>query len=162
MPDPANTGREPEPDSTDAEIPAVVDRESFEAQLDALRAREKAHTHEGDGIAAARRRLPMVEVDSATGLTGPDGPLTPRSCSSARIAALSVRRLNRWIHLVRERLGAVVVSPGRVAGHVGAFGPARRDAGAVCGHADAGVCWRWSSGGRAGRLGSAGRGREGL
>ena len=38
--------------------------------------REKAHTHEGDAIAAARRRLPMVEVDAAIPLTGPDGPVT--------------------------------------------------------------------------------------
>ena len=43
--------------------PAVVDRGTFQAELDALRVREKAHTREGDAIAAARRRLPMVEVD---------------------------------------------------------------------------------------------------
>lgn len=42
--------------------PARVDRATFQAERDALRAREKAHTHEGDAIAAARRRLPMVEV----------------------------------------------------------------------------------------------------
>jgi predicted dithiol-disulfide oxidoreductase (DUF899 family) len=44
-------------------VPAVVDRGTFQAELDALRVREKAHTREGDAIAAARRRLPMVEVD---------------------------------------------------------------------------------------------------
>ena len=38
--------------------------------------REKAHTREGDAIAAARRRLPMVEVDANLALTGPGGPLT--------------------------------------------------------------------------------------
>ena len=52
--------------------PKVVDRTTFDAQLDALRVREKAHTHEGDAIAAARRRLPTVEVDPAT-LIGPRG-----------------------------------------------------------------------------------------
>ncbi len=57
-------------------MPAAVDRATFQAELDALRVREKAHTHEGDSIAAARRRLPMVEVDPTTPLTGPDGPLT--------------------------------------------------------------------------------------
>jgi predicted dithiol-disulfide oxidoreductase (DUF899 family) len=57
-------------------LPAVVDRATFQAELDALRAREKAHTREGDAIAAARRRLPMVEVDAATPLIGPHGPLT--------------------------------------------------------------------------------------
>jgi predicted dithiol-disulfide oxidoreductase (DUF899 family) len=59
-----------------ATVPAVVDRASFQAELDALRVREKAHTHEGDAIAAARRRLPMVELDSTIGLTGPQGPVT--------------------------------------------------------------------------------------
>jgi hypothetical protein len=44
-------------------LPAVVDRATFQAELDRLRVREKAHTREGDAIAAARRRLPMVEVD---------------------------------------------------------------------------------------------------
>jgi predicted dithiol-disulfide oxidoreductase (DUF899 family) len=59
-----------------AAVPAVVDRAAFEAELDALRVREKAHTREGDAIAAARRRLPMVEVDATTALTGPRGPVT--------------------------------------------------------------------------------------
>jgi predicted dithiol-disulfide oxidoreductase (DUF899 family) len=57
-------------------VPAVVDRATFQTQLEALRVREKAHTREGDAIAAARRRLPMVEVDSAIELMGPDGPVT--------------------------------------------------------------------------------------
>ena len=43
-------------------MPAVAGRSTFQADLDALRAREKAHTREGDAIAAARRRLPMVEM----------------------------------------------------------------------------------------------------
>src|SRR5580692_9569332 len=56
--------------------PKVVDRATFQAELDALRVREKAHTHEGDAIAAARRRLPMVEVDGATPLIGERGAVT--------------------------------------------------------------------------------------
>jgi predicted dithiol-disulfide oxidoreductase (DUF899 family) len=59
-----------------ADAPAVVDRDVFQAELDALRLREKSHTREGDAIAAARRRLPMVEVDGTAELIGPDGPLT--------------------------------------------------------------------------------------
>ena len=55
--------------------PLVADRAAFQAELDRLRAREKAHTREGDAIAAARRRLPMVEVDARTPLTGADGPV---------------------------------------------------------------------------------------
>jgi predicted dithiol-disulfide oxidoreductase (DUF899 family) len=56
--------------------PPVVDRAVFQAELDRLRMREKAHTHEGDAIAAARRRLPVVEVDASIALTGPRGPVT--------------------------------------------------------------------------------------
>ena len=56
--------------------PQVVDRITFQAQLDALRVREKAHMREGDAIAAARRRLPMVEVDGATPLIGERGAVT--------------------------------------------------------------------------------------
>jgi predicted dithiol-disulfide oxidoreductase (DUF899 family) len=56
--------------------PAAVDRDIFQAGLDALRVREKAHTREGDAIAAARRRLPMVEMDPSLPLTGPNGRLT--------------------------------------------------------------------------------------
>ena len=41
-----------------------------------MRVREKAHTREGDAIAAARRRLPMVEVDGATPLIGERGAVT--------------------------------------------------------------------------------------
>ena len=63
--------------TTDApEMPPVVDRATFQAQLDRLRAREKAHTHESDAIAAARRRLPMVEMEPSTPLIGPQGPVT--------------------------------------------------------------------------------------
>jgi predicted dithiol-disulfide oxidoreductase (DUF899 family) len=65
-------------DSTRNELgaPRVVDRSTFQAELDALLLREKAHTKEGDAIAAARRRLPMVEVDAATPLIGEHGTVT--------------------------------------------------------------------------------------
>jgi predicted dithiol-disulfide oxidoreductase (DUF899 family) len=56
--------------------PKIVDRSTFQAELDALRVREKAHTREGDAIAAARRRLPMVEMDSAIPLIGEGGAVT--------------------------------------------------------------------------------------
>jgi predicted dithiol-disulfide oxidoreductase (DUF899 family) len=57
-------------------LPQTVDRATWQARLDELLAREKAHTHEGDAIAAARRRLPMVEVDARIPLIGPEGPVT--------------------------------------------------------------------------------------
>lgn len=53
-----------------APVPEVTDRATWQAQLDELLVREKAHTREGDAIAAARRRLPMVEVDGTIPLTG--------------------------------------------------------------------------------------------
>lgn len=53
-----------------ATIPSTVDRKTFQEQIDQLRIREKAHTREGDALAAARRRLPMVEVDATTPLIG--------------------------------------------------------------------------------------------
>jgi predicted dithiol-disulfide oxidoreductase (DUF899 family) len=55
--------------------PAVTDHDEFERQLLELRKREKAHTREGDAIAAARRRLPMTEVRPETTVVGPDGPV---------------------------------------------------------------------------------------
>jgi predicted dithiol-disulfide oxidoreductase (DUF899 family) len=57
-------------------LPPVVDRATWQAELDALRTREKAHSREGDAIAAARRRLPMVEVDATISVIGPHGPIT--------------------------------------------------------------------------------------
>lgn len=59
-----------------ASTPTSVDRASFEAEIDSLRAREKEHIRRGDAIAAARRALPMVEVDASLELIGPDGPIT--------------------------------------------------------------------------------------
>ena len=57
-------------------VPLIVDRAAWRAELDELRTREKAHTRAGDAIAAARRKLPMVEVDPTIALIGPHGPIT--------------------------------------------------------------------------------------
>ena len=46
---------------------------TWQAARDELLVREKAHTREGDAIAAARRRLPMVELDGTVEVVGPDG-----------------------------------------------------------------------------------------
>lgn len=56
-------------------VPPVTDRATWQARLDELRVKEKAHTRAGDALAAERRRLPMVEVDPATELIGADGPV---------------------------------------------------------------------------------------
>lgn len=55
--------------------PPVVDLATWQAARDELLIREKAHTREGDAIAAARRRLPMVEFDGTVEVVGPDGPV---------------------------------------------------------------------------------------
>jgi predicted dithiol-disulfide oxidoreductase (DUF899 family) len=55
--------------------PPVVDLATWQAARDELLVREKAYTHEGDALAAARRRLPMVEFDGAVEVVGADGPV---------------------------------------------------------------------------------------
>jgi len=56
-------------------VPSVVDRAAFDAALADQVAREKEVTRHGDRVSAARRRLPMVEVEDYT-FAGPDGPVT--------------------------------------------------------------------------------------
>ncbi len=56
--------------------PPIVDRATWLEQIAELRKREKAHTREGDAIAAARRRLPMVEVEASAKLVGASGEVT--------------------------------------------------------------------------------------
>ena len=66
------------PDTSSTDLPGkppVVDLTTWEAARDELLVREKAHTREGDAIAAARRRLPMVEIDATVEVTGADGPV---------------------------------------------------------------------------------------
>ncbi len=55
-------------------LPPVVDASTWQRQLDALRAREKAATRELDAIAAQRRRMPMVRMPGYT-LEGEEGPV---------------------------------------------------------------------------------------
>src|SRR6266536_1504817 len=57
-----------------AALPPVVDAGTWQRQLEALRAREKAATRELDAIAAQRRRLPMVKMPDYT-LEGEQGPV---------------------------------------------------------------------------------------
>jgi predicted dithiol-disulfide oxidoreductase (DUF899 family) len=64
----------PAQDETPA--PAIVDSADYMAHVAALRSREKEHMRQGDAIAAARRRLPMMEVDGATALIGARGVTT--------------------------------------------------------------------------------------
>jgi predicted dithiol-disulfide oxidoreductase (DUF899 family) len=53
--------------------PPIVSREQWAAEREALLLQEKAHTREGDRLAAARRRLPMVKLDKEYVFDGPEG-----------------------------------------------------------------------------------------
>ena len=64
--------------------PPVVDLATWQAAGEELLVREKAHTREGDAIAAARRRLPMVEFDGAAEVVGADGPVPFRDLFQSR------------------------------------------------------------------------------
>lgn len=59
---------------TGFKAPPVVDHQTWQRELDALRVREKAATRELDAIAALRRRLPMVAMDDYV-LEGESGPV---------------------------------------------------------------------------------------
>ena len=49
---------------TDSATPKIVTRDEWERARADLLIREKAHTHAGDQLAAARRRLPMTQMES--------------------------------------------------------------------------------------------------
>ena len=55
--------------------PPIVDRAGFDAALVEQVEREKEVTRHGDRVSAARRRLPMVEVENYS-FAGPAGPVT--------------------------------------------------------------------------------------
>lgn len=55
-------------------LPPVVDADTWQRELDALRAREKAATRELDAVAAQRRHMPMVRMPDYT-LEGAEGPV---------------------------------------------------------------------------------------
>src|SRR5258708_14902255 len=75
-------------------LPAAVHRATWQTELDKLLVREKAHTREGDAIAAAPRRLPMGEVDPPIQLLGPHGPVTLLAVFQGR--RLLIRHFHMW------------------------------------------------------------------
>ena len=109
-------GQEPGP-----ALPPVVDRKTWLEAREALFVREKAHTHEGDAIAAARRRLPMVELDATIEVIGPNGPITildvfegPQTAHLVlpRLVARSTsRRAMRGLHVLQQPGPRAVLHP---------------------------------------------------
>ena len=61
------------PMSTESAQPPIVDLATWQAAREELLVREKSHTRAGDAIAAARRRLPMVEFDPTASVIGSSG-----------------------------------------------------------------------------------------
>ena len=79
--------------------PPIVDRETWLKQIDTQRVRERAHTSEGDAIAEARWRLPMVEVDPTSAVVGAAGGVPLIDTFQEPVAAVCVgarRRVGHW------------------------------------------------------------------
>jgi predicted dithiol-disulfide oxidoreductase (DUF899 family) len=68
---------------TQSATPQIVTREEWARARAELLRREKAHTHAGDELAAARRRLPMMRMEPVT-VVGPDGPVPLHSVFEGR------------------------------------------------------------------------------
>jgi predicted dithiol-disulfide oxidoreductase (DUF899 family) len=60
----------------ETDLPQVVSRDEWKQARIALMEQEKAHTRARDALSAARRRLPMVEVEKDYVFQGPEGPVT--------------------------------------------------------------------------------------
>lgn len=75
--------------------PPIVDRDSWQRARDELLAREKAHTHEGDAIAAQRRRLPMTRL-APVSVTGADGPVPLTEVFEGRDLLITYQHM--WHH----------------------------------------------------------------
>jgi predicted dithiol-disulfide oxidoreductase (DUF899 family) len=60
---------------TKLQSPKIVSREEWERARSEFLVREKKHTHTGDELAAARRRLPMIRVEPVT-VVGPEGNIS--------------------------------------------------------------------------------------
>ena len=64
--------------------PPIADLASWQASRDELLVRERAHTRACDEIAAARRRMPMLEVDGSLPVSGAAGQIPFRDVFQGR------------------------------------------------------------------------------
>jgi predicted dithiol-disulfide oxidoreductase (DUF899 family) len=62
---------------TDTATPKIVTRDEWEQARAELLVREKAHTHSGDELAAARRRLRMTRMEPVMSLVAAAPSLWP-------------------------------------------------------------------------------------
>jgi hypothetical protein len=85
--------------------PPIVDRETWQKQIDTQRVREKAHTREGTRLPRSRRRLPMVQVDPTSAVVGAAGEVPLINTFQEPVAAVCVG-VRRRVRL-RDRPGRV-------------------------------------------------------
>lgn len=83
--------------------PKIVDWRTFQVELDVLQARER-RTRARVTIAAARRRLPMVEVDPTITSIGPHGPGTLLEVFECRRQLIAYVPVFRRPTLIETRL----------------------------------------------------------
>ena len=57
----------------ESSLPPIVSQAEWQTARDQLLAKEKAHTHSSDALAAERRRLPMVEITKRYIIDGEGG-----------------------------------------------------------------------------------------
>lgn len=67
----------------DYPMPKIVTREEWDRARAEFLTREKSHTHAGDALAAARRRLPMTAVENVS-ITGAAGDVSLRDVFDGR------------------------------------------------------------------------------
>ncbi len=92
--------------------PPIVDLATWQAAREELLVREKAHTREGDAIAAARRRLPMVELDGTVEVTGVDGRSRSSTCSRVATSSWSTSTCGTTARRTRGSARAAPPRPG--------------------------------------------------
>jgi len=97
-----------------AAIPLMVDRATFEAELDGLRAREKAHTHEGDAIAAGPPTAPSGGDEPRHAISR--APRTSQPAGRVRRPTTTDRLL---LHVARRPPGGRAVRRLHVGRHAG-------------------------------------------
>ena len=92
--------------------PPIVDLATWQAAHDELLVREKAYTREGDALAAARRRLPMVELDGAVEVVGPTARSRSWTCSRVATSSWSTSTCGTTARRTRASARAAPPRPG--------------------------------------------------
>jgi hypothetical protein len=97
--------------------PVVAQQPPGRRWSEELLVREKAHTREGDAIAAARRRPPMVALDTAVEVTGIDGAdpfveLSQLASSPRQNDEWGAHNAGWWTSVQWQKVDFVIGEPG--------------------------------------------------